>query len=137
VRCEIQAAINDLDETKDVELMFKHKEHLRKLIAFETLFLNLCLLILTPQTGGDQKTMIETLEDIEELKECFQNLGLDKQQTPSKKARKVDEAELAAGREAQGVLIDFLTSMLAKPQSFLREVANLCFKHFCAESVDA
>lgn len=80
--------------------MFKHKEHLRKLIAFETLFLNLCLLILTPQTGGDQKTMIETLEDIEELKECFQNLGLDKVQVQSKKARKVDEAELAAGKEA-------------------------------------
>ena len=71
VRCEVQAAINDLDETKDVELIFKHKEHLRKLIAFETLFLNLCLLILIPQTGDDQKTVIETLEDIEELKECF------------------------------------------------------------------
>lgn len=136
VRSEIQAAIKGLDAAKDAELILKHKEQLRKLVAFETLFLNLCLLILIPQTGGDQKTVIETLEDIEELKECFQNLGLDKLQAPSKKARKVDEAELAAAKEAQGVLIDFLTSMLAKPQSFLREVANLCFKHFCAESVN-
>ena len=28
------------------------------------------------------------------------------------------------------MLIDFLTSMLTKPQSFLREVANQCFKQF-------
>ena len=32
--------------------------------------------------------------------------------------------------EAQNVLIDFLTSMLTKPQSFLREVANQCFKQY-------
>ena len=34
------------------------------------------------------------------------------------------------------MLIDFLTSMLTKPQSFLREVANTCFKHFCVKCVD-
>lgn len=107
--------MNDLDEVKDNELVLKHKEQLRKLVAFETLFLNLCLLILIPQAGGDQKTVIETLEDIEELKECFQNLGLDKIQTKSKKARKMDEDEVATGQEARTVLIDFLTSLLAKP----------------------
>ena len=70
-----------MDEAKDTELIFKHKERLRKLIAFETLFLNLCLLILIPQASNDQKAAIDSLEDIEELKECFGNLGLGELQT--------------------------------------------------------
>ena len=32
--------------------------------------------------------------------------------------------------------MDLLTSMLAKPQSFLRESANNCFKHFCTTCLD-
>ena len=32
--------------------------------------------------------------------------------------------------------MDFLTSLLTKPQSFLRDVANYCFKQFCTESLD-
>ena len=34
------------------------------------------------------------------------------------------------------MLVDFLTSMLTKPQSFLREVANTCFKHFSPSFLD-
>jgi hypothetical protein len=45
------------------------------------------------------------------------------------------EAE-GAQKEAESVLIDFLTSMLTKPQSFLREVANTCFKCFSATTLD-
>ncbi len=33
--------------------------------------------------------------------------------------------------------MDFLTSMLTKPQAFLREVANHCFKNFCVKSLDS
>lgn len=90
--------------------------------------------MLVPQALNDQTIVMETLEDIEELKECFGNLGIDKVQT-GKKAKKTEEEE-AAQKEAQSVLIDFLTSMLTKPQSFLREVANTCFKHFCVKCVD-
>ena len=90
--------------------------------------------MLVPQALNDQNTVVETLEDIEELKECFSNLGIDRIQT-NKKAKKTEEEEPAA-KEAQSVLIDFLTSMLTKPQSFLREVANTCFKHFCVQCVD-
>ena len=35
------------------------------------------------------------------------------------------------------VLVDFLTSMLTKPQAFLREVANLCFKNFCVQALNS
>jgi len=85
--------------------------------------------------------VIETLEDIEELKECYSNLGLDKlpQETSGKsslkKAKKTSE-DMSAKKEAQSVLIDFLTSMLTKPQSFLRDVANSCFKQFSVEFMD-
>lgn len=71
---------------------------------------------------------METLEDIEELKECYSNLGLQKvKENTHKKAKRNSEDETNK-KEAQSVLIDFLTSMLTKPQSFLREVANSCFK---------
>jgi len=77
------------------------------------------------------------LEDIEELKECYQNLGIDKVgPKKAKKAKVVDEDAEEAQAEARSVLVDFLTSQLTKPQSFLRDVANSCFKHFCAECVD-
>jgi hypothetical protein len=33
-------------------------------------------------------------------------------------------------------LVDFLTSLLAKPQSYLREVANMCFKNFCVDAIE-
>ena len=36
-------------------------------------------------------------------------------------------------QEALGVLTDFLISLLTKPQSFLRDVANFTFKQFCTE----
>lgn len=32
--------------------------------------------------------------------------------------------------------MDFLISMLTKPQSFLREVANTCFQHFSTNCLD-
>ena len=106
------------------------KSHLRKLITLENLFLNLSLISLTPEGTQDRKVVVETLEDIEELKECFVNLGLDK--VPSLKKAKTG----ADFDEAKSILIDFLTSMLAKPQSFLRDVANNCFKQFAPEFLD-
>ena len=50
---------------------------LRKLMSLENLMLTLCLVILVPEGKTDRTSFIETLEDLEELKECYQNLGLD------------------------------------------------------------
>jgi hypothetical protein len=33
-------------------------------------------MILTPKATQDSKMLVETLEDIEELKECYKNLNL-------------------------------------------------------------
>ena len=69
-RIDVQAAINKSRDSKDSEQLLRLKDQVRKLVAFEQLFLSLCLLIMIP-SKGDQKAVIETLEDIEELKECF------------------------------------------------------------------
>jgi len=108
------------------------KMQIRQLVSLECLFLNLSLVALIPQ---DKQSVIEVMEDIEELKECYNNLGIDTVKSSSKKAKRTSE-DNTARIEAQGVLIDFLTSLLTKPQSFLREVANACFKQFCVECLD-
>ena len=54
----------------------------------------------------------------------------------SNKVKKLSEEQKMAQDEAKGVLIDLLTSMLAKSQSFLREVANTCFKFFCVDCIN-
>ena len=71
----------------------------------------------------------ETLEELEELKECYGNLAIQNVSTVSatKKAKK-NESDQQKNLEAQRVLIDFLTSLLTKPQSYLRDVVNNCFK---------
>lgn len=110
---------------------------MRRLVAIETLFLTLCPLILIPHASKDQPTS-ETLAELEELKACYANLGLKEITASHKKAKKEDSDNR---QEAHGVLIDFLTSLLTKPQSYLRDVVNNCFKHFCAtmdhESLDS
>ena len=72
-----------LAATEDKEMTMKLRDIQRKLVAFEYLFLNINLLVLVPNT--DQKIVTETLEDIEELKECFNNLGLSS--SPNKKRK--------------------------------------------------
>lgn len=129
-RVQVAEALAGLNEDEDKEMAMKYKTQIRQLMAIETLFLNLTLLVLVPQAPGNGSIVIEILEDIEELKECYGNLGIATVQT-SKKTKDTTERQ-----EAQHVLVDFLTSMLTKPQSFLREVANACFRHFCVECVD-
>jgi hypothetical protein len=80
-----------MNEDKDQEKIVKNRELIRKLVAFETLFLNVNMLILVPQnSGNDQRTLIETLEDIEELKSCFENIGIGSFST-SNKVKKLTE----------------------------------------------
>ena len=83
------------------------KSQLKQLISIETLYMNLTLLILVP---AEQQAVIETLDDIEELTTCYSNLGIDKVSTSNKKSKMDPEH-----KEARGVLMDFLTSMLTKP----------------------
>lgn len=62
--------------------------------------------------------------------ECFMNLKLGAKQALSNKRAKNDDQER---NKAHQVLFDILISLLAKQQSFLRELANFVFKHFCVE----
>jgi DNA polymerase phi len=51
----------------------------------------------------------------------------------SKKKGNTSTPNLEERQEALAVLTDFLISLLTKPQSFLRDVANFTFKQFCTE----
>lgn len=94
------------------------------------LFNNLALLLLQPD-------MFEEIEnDIDELKICFQKLGIttsDQSGKSSKKKSKATPTKSAEKEEALNVLFDFLIALLTKPQSFLRDVANFTFKQFCSQ----
>lgn len=77
--------------------------------------------------------MLEEVEgDIEELKICFTNLGLSSPSEENGKRSKKKPATSDQG-EALDVLVDFLISLLTKPQSFLRDIANFTFKQFCTQ----
>ena len=52
MREQIEDALKSMNEQKQMEQIVKSREHLRKLVAFESLFLNVNLLILTPQNAG-------------------------------------------------------------------------------------
>ena len=95
VREEISKKIEKLDSVKDKEMLAKLTDQLRKLIAFESMFLNINLLVLFPQKDSEKKQLLNTLEDIEELKECFQNLGLSTVSTSNKKQKKGDDDKAA------------------------------------------
>ena len=73
--------------------------------------------------------MLEEVEaEIEELKIVFQNLGLASSDEQGKRSKKkIDQTE------ALDILVDFLISLLTKPQSFLRDIANFTFKQFCTQ----
>eukprot|EP00352_Strombidinopsis_acuminata_P004292 CAMPEP_0176386886 /NCGR_PEP_ID=MMETSP0126-20121128/36303_1 /TAXON_ID=141414 ORGANISM="Strombidinopsis acuminatum, Strain SPMC142" /NCGR_SAMPLE_ID=MMETSP0126 /ASSEMBLY_ACC=CAM_ASM_000229 /LENGTH=135 /DNA_ID=CAMNT_0017754105 /DNA_START=1342 /DNA_END=1749 /DNA_ORIENTATION=- len=84
------------------------------------------MLILLP---GDMQQISQSMEELEELKDCFVNLKLGSKKYPLKRTKANDEERA----KAHEVLFDLLISLLAKQQSFLRELANFVFKHFCNE----
>jgi len=133
VRIKVAEKVAAAESGDNKEYTLRLKDQSRKLIALETLFLNLCPLVLMPWAAKDQKAVTEALEDLEELKECWENLGLNRIPESAGKRRKNSEQ---AQQEALNVLTDYLTSLLTKPQSYLRDVVNNCFKHFCVEAVD-
>ena len=82
--------------------------------------------------------MFEEIQDnIEELQICYLKLGLQNSDDNGSKRQKKDKKpatpKTADYNEALSVLTDFLVGLLAKPQSFLRDVANFTFKQFCTE----
>ena len=73
--------------------------------------------------------MLEEVEaEIEELKIVFQKLGLASSDEQGKRSKKKTDQT-----EALDILVDFLISLLTKPQSFLRDIANFTFKQFCTQ----
>lgn len=83
--------------------------------------------------------LVETLEDIEELKECFKNLNLfDESSLKNGKMKKakIEDSNDKNKKEAYNVLVDFLIGLLDKPHSFMRDLANYCFKNFCLDALD-
>jgi DNA polymerase phi len=122
-----------IQSSQTQEIAIREKQTFKRLIAFELLFNNLALLLMIPEMFA------EVENDLEELKQCFTNLGLTSQQSEgkrSKKGGKGGENHLPANpqrSEALDVLVDFLISLLTKPQSFLRDIANFTFKQFCTE----
>jgi len=79
----------------------------------------------------DMDQMSETLSHVEELIECFNKLHLG--ETISIKKQQLNSKIIEERGEALRVLFDLLTSLLAKANSFLREMANYVFKQFCSE----
>ena len=117
----------------DLETSLREKQLYKRLLSFELLFHNLALLLMVPE-------MFEEIQDnIEELQICYVNLGLHNahEERAHKKHKKDKKPATPSSNEerlkALGVLTDFLVGLLAKPQSFLRDVANFTFKQFCTE----
>lgn len=62
-----------VDSKSNEELKLKATAEFKKLIAIEQLFLSLTMLILLP---GDMQQISQSMEELEELKDCFVNLKL-------------------------------------------------------------
>uniref|UniRef100_A0A7S3FXQ0 Uncharacterized protein n=1 Tax=Strombidium rassoulzadegani TaxID=1082188 RepID=A0A7S3FXQ0_9SPIT len=139
--------MSTLDAKAQLEQHLKLKHMLKQIQAFEQLFLNLALLLLVPsnlsvQSNSKLQTEIAmVLEDLQELKELFPDLAISAEEArkvAKSSSKKVKVCEGGAGDSKQQVmtaLVDFLTSMLTKPHSFLREIANQCFKQFSSEDL--
>lgn len=106
----------------------------KQTLALEKLLLSLTLTLCVP--GVDVRDLTETLEQIEDLMECFTQLKISGHQdaaghsskNPRKKAKTETTASSEQRKKALDVLFDLLIAQLTKSQSFLREMANYVFK---------
>lgn len=91
-RLKVDELIQQKEASSDKQAVMRLKEHSRRLIALEMLFLTLCPLVLIPEARKDKQAISETLEELEELKECYGNLGMQdiSSLTSTKKAKKGD-----------------------------------------------
>lgn len=120
------------EEKKTDEKALRKEIGFKRTLAIEKLLLSLLLVMCLPMNDEssteDLEQMSAAAQEIEELKECYENMNLD-QSGKSKKAKTQD----VGNPEAFRVLFDLLLSLLTKQQGFLREMANYVFKQFCAE----
>ena len=113
----------------------------KRTLALEKLILSLTVTMCIP--GADVRDLTDTLEQVEDLIECFKqlNLGNEANMIASKKKKAKtdgsDKGVLQQRKKALAVLFDLLIAQLTKSQSFLREMANYVFKQFCAELDEA
>lgn len=121
----------------NLERKIKIETDAKKTLAVEKLILSLTLTMCVP--GVDMRDLTDTLEQIEDIMECFKQLGLGNEaaaSNPKKKAKK-ETSESQQRKKALAVLFDLLIAQLTKSQSFLREMANYVFKQFCGELDEA
>jgi len=100
----------------------------------EKLLLSLTMVMCLPnqtESEANLEEMSKIMQEIEELKECFGNMNLAAALESGKKSKK--SAVMEEQKEAFKILFDLLLSMLTKPWSFLRDMANYVFKSFCTE----
>jgi len=100
----------------------------------EKLLLSLTMVMCLPnqtESEANLEEMSKIMQEIEELKECFGNMNLVAALESGKKSKK--SAVMEEQKEAFKILFDLLLSMLTKPWSFLRDMANYVFKSFCTE----
>jgi len=94
-------------EHKSTENKLKVDVATKRILAIEKLVLSMSLVMTIP--GDDLEMMSQLMEEMEELKECFENMHLEA--ATGKKAAKYAEERTAAFK----VLFDLLLSLLTKP----------------------
>merc|ERR1740139_137378 len=92
---------------KGTENKLKVEVAVKRVLAIEKLVLSMSLVMCIP--GDDLQMMSQIMEEIEELKECFENMHLEA--ATGKKAAKYAEERQAAFK----VLFDLLLALLTKP----------------------
>lgn len=121
------ALFEQAESEKSDERKIKLTVEAKRALALEKMILCFALVMCLPE---DVQQMSDTLTQLEELMECFRHLHLG--DVPGRKQPMKSEAA-EERKEALRVLFDFLISLLAKANSFLREIANYVFKQFCSE----
>jgi len=114
---------DEKNEERKLKLMVEAK----RALALEKMILSFALAMCLPD---ELEQMSETLSQVEELMECFSKLHLG--EIPGRK-QPINNKQGEERQEALKVLFDLLISLLAKANSFLREIANYVFKQFCSE----
>ena len=115
-----------------LERKLKLEVEAKRALAVEKFILSLTLTLCLP--GVDMRDLTETYEQIQDLMECFKQLGLGRVESANhKKKVKKETSGSDSRKKAFSVLFDLLFAQLIKSQSFVREMANYVFKQFCSE----
>ena len=121
------ALFSQAEAEKSDERKIKLTAEAKRALALEKMILSFTLVMCLPD---DVEQISDNLGQIEELLECFKKLHLG--EIPGRK-QPLKSTVTEERSEALKVLFDLMISLLAKANSFLREIANYVFKQFCGE----